>query len=66
MKKLTSLVLIVLLPLTLFGCGSAPAQSTPTGAPIQETQAQTAAPAPEAEDELQMWINETGEGPEGI
>ena len=59
MKKLTSLVLIVLLPLALFGCGSAPAQSTLTDAPIQETQAQTAAPAPEAEDELQMWINET-------
>ena len=60
MKKRIALVLIVLLTLTLFGCGSAPAQSTPRGAPIQETQAQTAAPAPEAEDELQMWINETG------
>ena len=60
MKKLTSLVLIVLLSLALFGCGSTPAQSAQTAAPIQETQAQTAAPAPEAEDELQMWINETG------
>ena len=60
MKIRIALVLIVLLTLTLFGCGSAPAQSTPTGAPIQETQAQTAAPTPETEDELQMWINETG------
>ena len=38
MKIRIALVLIVLLTLTLFGCGSAPAQSTPTGAPIQETQ----------------------------
>ena len=60
MKKLTSLVLIVLLSLALFGCGSTPAQSAQTAAPVQETPTQAPAPTPEVEDKLQMWINETG------
>ena len=47
MKKQIALVLIVLLSLTLFGCGSSPAQSIPTDTPIQETPTQTPTPAPE-------------------
>ena len=49
MKKQIALVLIVLLSLTLFGCGSSPAQSIPTDTPIQETPKQAPEPAPEQE-----------------
>ena len=49
MKKTISMVLVLLLTLTLFGCGSAPVQSTPTEAPKQELPAQTVTPTPESE-----------------
>ena len=49
MKRRIALILIILLSLTLFGCGSAPAQSAPPAAPIQETPTQTFAPAQEQE-----------------
>ena len=49
MKRQIALVLIFILSLTLFGCGSAPAQTTPTEAPIQETPEQPLAPVPEQE-----------------
>ena len=62
MKKLTSLVLIVLLSLALFGCGSASVQSASTAAPIQQTPAQT--PAPIAEPEESRPVESQPEAPE--
>ena len=50
MKKTISMVLVLLLTLTLFGCGSAPVQSTPPEEPKQELPAQTVTPTPESEE----------------
>lgn len=52
-KRNISVVLILLLSLTLFGCGSAHEQSTPTEAPKQEQPAQTVTPTPESEESEQ-------------
>ncbi len=49
MKRRMAPALIILLSLTLFGCGSAPAQTAPTEAPIRETPTQTSAAAQEQE-----------------
>ena len=46
-KRAVLNIVVFLIALTLFGCGSAPPQSTPTEAPIQETPTQTFAPTPE-------------------
>ena len=57
-KNPISIVLVFLLTLTLLGCGSSPAQSTPTNKPTKETQVQPATPTPEAEAR-ELTINDT-------
>ena len=47
MKKIVSLLLVALLALSLFGCGTAPAQSSPSASPSSASSAPSAEPSAE-------------------